>query len=173
MIRTILTVLAVLYSSILNAEIKIGTTPPVITLSGKEGGKVTGGNWSSSEIRGKVFTLFYVDPDESELNNHVSDALKKEKFPENVFGSIAVINMAATWKPNFAIESVLKGKQEKFTRTIYVKDIQKKLVKKWGLKDDSYHILIFDKKGKLAYSKYGKLSESDLKEFIKKIKTLL
>ena len=32
--------------------------------------------WNSEElVPGKIIVLFYVDPEESDLNNHVSDAL--------------------------------------------------------------------------------------------------
>ena len=69
-----------------------------------------------------------VDPDESDLNNHVSEALKAEKFPLEKYGSIAIINMAATWLPNFALNMKLKSKQENYKNTVYVKDLQKILV---------------------------------------------
>jgi predicted transcriptional regulator len=35
-------------------------------------------------------------------------------------------------------------------------------VEKWGLADDNSDILIFDKKGKLIYKKFGKLSKKEV-----------
>jgi predicted transcriptional regulator len=140
---------------------------PMVELKGEEGGRLDGKSWSSSEIKDKVYVLFYVDPDEKDLNNHVSDALKAEKFPLAQYASIAVINMAATWKPNFAIESALKSKQEQFPNTLYLKDFDKVLVKKWKMKDDSSNVLLFSKKGQLLYRISGKATDAQLKELIK------
>jgi len=148
------------------AQPTLGKILPTVVLSGESGGKVSGGNWSSSEIKNKVFVLFYVDPDESDLNDHVADAIKKRDFPKDKFGSIAVINMAATWKPNFIIESVLKGKQEKFKNTIYVKDFKKVLVGEWQLADDNYHILVFDKKSNVLFTKFGKFNDKDISSLL-------
>jgi predicted transcriptional regulator len=165
--------LTITMSQVCFAYMPNGTSPPRVELKGDAGGKVTGGNWSSDEIKDKVLVMFYVDPDESSLNDDVSAALKAEKFPQEKFGSIAVINMAATWKPNFAIESVLKKKQEEFPRTIYVKDKGKLLVKEWKFADDSSNILAFDRQGKVIYSKDGKLNNEDIAALIKAIKAVL
>jgi len=56
-------------------------------------------------VAGKVYVLFYVDPDEKDTNNEASDALDREKFPSEKFQTVGIINMAATWLPNFAISS--------------------------------------------------------------------
>ena len=57
---------------------------PELTLKGEEGGRVDGKPWSSKELTGKVHVLFYVDPDEKDLNEHVADRLKKEDFPGRI-----------------------------------------------------------------------------------------
>jgi hypothetical protein len=65
----------------LSAELPLGKVPPKIILEGDLGGRLDGTAWNSEElISGKVMVLFYVDPDEADLNNHVSDALKAENF---------------------------------------------------------------------------------------------
>ncbi len=138
-----------------------------ITLSGDKGARVTGEAWSSAELKDKVYVLFYVDPDEKDLNNHVSDALKKEKFDLSKYGSVAIINMAATWKPNFAIQSALEDKQKEFPDTIYVRDMDKHVLKAWGLKDDSSNVLLFDKSGKNIYKILGKATDAQVAELIK------
>jgi uncharacterized protein len=159
-----------IYSGAAQAEISLGKAPDLLTLQGETGGKIKGGGWSSSEIKGKVYVLFYVDPDENTLNDHVSAALKQEKFPLDRFGSIAVVNMAATWKPNFAIENVLQKKQVEFPHTIYVKDFKKALVKQWQLADDNNDVLAFDKDGAVIFAKFGKLSDTDVAELIQAIR---
>ena len=144
-----------------------------IDLSGDKGSRVDGSPWSSSEIKGKVYALFYVDPDEKDLNEHAAQALKKEKFPREKYGSIAVINMAANWSPNFILDSVLEGKQEEYPDTIYVKDLDKHLVKEWSLKDDSSNIVIFDKEGNAIYKILGKASDKQVKEMLEIVKSNL
>jgi len=68
--------------------------------------------------------------------------------------------------PNVFIESKLKEKQKKFPHTIYVKDKKKVLVNEWDLADDNSDILIFDQKGKLIYKKFGKVSDTEIKDVI-------
>ena len=166
---TILTFL-LLTSAIAFAELPIGEIPPTIVLKDDLGGRLDGTQWSSEElVSGKVVILFYVDPDESDLNNHVSEALKAEKYPPENYGSVAVINMAATWLPNFAINIKLKSKQEKYKSTVYVKDLEKTLVKKWGLNDDDSDVILFGKEGEVLYSVDGKFTDTQVKEIVKSV----
>ncbi len=154
----------------LNAELPVGKVPPTVTLDGDDGGKISGGKWSSTEITGKVFCLMYVDPDEKDINAHVEKAMKAEEFPEEKFASIAMINLAASWKPNFVINSILEGKQKDFPRTIYVRDINEKISKLWNLTTDSYCIVLFNKNGEVLMSKDGKFSDDDTNKLLELIK---
>lgn len=141
-----------------------------VTLEKESGGKLDGTAWSSDSLKDKVHVLFYVDPDEKELNEHVGERLKKENFNRKNYASVAVINMDATWLPNFALENALKKKQEKYPDTLYVKDLKKVLVSKWELKDDSSNVLLFDKSGKLIFKIEGKASNDQLESLVKMIK---
>jgi YtfJ family uncharacterized protein len=155
------------------AGMEMGQVPSVVELKGDLGGRLDGNPWSSDELKGKVHVLFYVDPDEKDTNNETSEALDKEKFPREKFQSVAIINMAATWLPNFAISSSLEEKQKKYPRTLYVRDYKKVVVKAWGIADDSSDILAFDKQGKLIFRKDGKLNEGDIKQLLQVIKNHL
>ena len=157
-------VLGLVVSMVSAWAIKVGEVPPPVTISGDAGGKVSGGAWHSDEMKGKVAILFYVDPDEKDLNEPFAQRLKEKHYDSKKVVSTAVVNMAATWKPNMIIEALLKRKQKKFPRAVYVKDKKKVLVEKWGLADDSYDVLIFDRKGKVLYGKSGKMSESEIKK---------
>ena len=152
------------------AALTVGKEPPKVTLAGENGGKVAGGDWQSDSMRDKVFLLMYVDPDESERNNEFVDAVKAADFDKNRFSTVAVINMAATWLPNMAIEAKLKSKQEKFPTTLYVKDFKKVLVNQWGLADDNSDVLLFDKTGKLIFIVEGKLDKAKIDEALKLIR---
>ncbi len=152
------------------AALPLHQVPPTITLEGERGETANGKPWISAQtLQGKVYILFYVDPDKKDLNNNLSEALKRQKFDHNRYGSVAIVNMAATWMPNFAIEAKLKKKQELYPDTLYVKDKQKVLVKEWGLADDNSDILLFDKEGKLIYFYEGKLNEKEIAKVIKLI----
>lgn len=160
-------VLFLFFSSL--QAMQLGTKPPEITLKGKSGGLVAGGEWSSAMLKDKVYVLFYVDPDEKNTNNAFSEALKAKKFDQTLYGSVAIVNMAATWMPNFAIENKLKSKQKRYPKALYVKDKKKVLVEQWGLADDCSVIVVFGKDGKVLYYKEGRLSQ----EAISKVITLI
>lgn len=150
-----------------------GEKPGTVVLEKDAGGTVTGQSWSSDSLKGKVHVLFYVDPDFSDLNNAASEALKKENFPKEKFQSVAVINMGATWLPNFAIDGKLKEKQKDYPDTLYVRDLKKALVKQWKLKDDTSDVVVFDKDGKVRFVHEGKLDDAAIKKMVETVKQYL
>lgn len=154
-------------------ELRVGTPAPVLRLDGDNGALVTGGPWSSDQLRGRVFVLFYVDPDEKDLNEHVGEALQRENFPSATFGTVAVINMAATWMPNWVLGRALASKQKKYPRTVYIKDFDRVFVKEWGLRDNSYDIVVFDGEGVVRFTAHGKLTEEQLADMLATIETAL
>ncbi len=155
------------------SALTLGQTPPKVVLQGKTGGKVDGTPWSSQMLQGKVHVLFYVDPDKRDLNEPFSEALKARNFPHDRYTSVAIVNMAATWMPNFAIEMKLKAKQKKYPHAVYVKDKKKVLVKKWALKDNDSDILVFDKAGRLIYQHAGRLHDDQIRQVLKLIENHL
>jgi len=159
-------ILILLIAPLMALALEVGSVPLHVTLDGENGGLVDGSAWDSSMIEGKVRVLFYVDPDEKETNAPLTEALKAKNFDRSLYGSVAIINMAATWLPNFAIASSLKEKQEKFPDTVYVKDLNKVLVKEWNLADDSSDILVFNKNGELIYLYEGKLDQDQIDKVI-------
>ncbi len=154
-------------------EIVVGEKPPVLVLDGRDGGRLDNTSWSSNELKDKVWCLFYVDPDESDLNTAAEDSLSAEDIPDDKLETVAVINYKATRLPGFAVSIVLKGKQRKHPDTIYLKDNKHVFVEKWGLTDDTYCTLVFDKEGVLVYRKDGKMSEEEIDEYISTIKANL
>jgi uncharacterized protein len=97
---------------------------------------------------GKVLVVNYVDPDESDLNDHFTDALKKAKdegllSPETYKG-IGIADCAATWKPNFAIRAIAGRKAKKYNSTILF-DIDASLRNAWGLGKDTANVVVLDK----------------------------
>ena len=168
--RRLIFVLAIFLINQVAQAIEIGEIPPRVELKEKLGGRLDQKLWSSEELQGKVHVLFYVDPDEKDTNNDASEALDKEKFPSDKFQSVGIINMAATWLPNFAISAALKDKQKLYPKTIYVRDYKKVLVNAWKIADDSSNVLVFDKHGKLIFRKDGKLTAEEIQMLIKVIR---
>lgn len=150
------------------SAVTVGEVPTAVVIDSNNGGMVLDGSaWDSSTIKDKLYVMFYVDPDEKDTNNEFSATLKEKKYDRSNYASLAVINLAATWKPNFVIESILKGKQEEFPDTIYVKDKSSVLVNEWQIDDDASNILIFSKRGELLFYKSGKMSQEDISNAIK------
>ncbi|WP_415396347.1 YtfJ family protein [Sulfurimonas sp. CS5] len=152
------------------SAITLGEVPKNVTIDNDNGGMVAdGAAWNSSSIKDKVIVMFYIDPDEKDTNAHFSKALKEKKFDSTKFGSIAIVNLAATWKPNFVIESILKTKQKEFPNTIYVKDKNSVLVNEWNVQNDASNILLFSKNGELLFYKSGAMSEEEIDQTLKLI----
>lgn len=151
-------------------ELEFNRQPKSVTLQDKLGGRLDGTPWSSAELKNKVSVLFYVDPDAKDLNNPASEALRVENFPLDKYQSFAVINMAATWLPNFAITSSLEEKQKIYQNTIYIRDYQKTLVKEWNIADDTSDVFVFDKAGRLLFRKEGQLSDEEIKILVKTVR---
>lgn len=146
---------------------QVGKPLPALRLAGDDGGLVTGQAWTSDSMRGKMRVLFYVDPDEKELNEHVGQAIQKANLDKELYGSVAVINMGATWLPNFAVARSLKAKQAQYPRTVYVKDINKSLVARWGLADDGYDVVVLDPVGTVLFYGSGKLSAAQTETVVR------
>ena len=62
------------YSTAMAGELKVGDKADDFMLNDGKGKPYT---LESPEFRGKVLSAFYVDPDEADMNDHVSEALKK------------------------------------------------------------------------------------------------
>ena len=169
LVQTLIFVSAVFLVNQMVLALEMGSVPPKVELKEKLGARLDGSPWSSEELQGKVAVMFYVSPDEKDTNNPASEALDKAKFPDDKFQSYGIINMAATWMPNFAINAALNEKQKRYPKTIYVRDYKKVLVQEWKIADHNSDILVFDKAGKLIFRKDGKLGDEEIRKMIKTI----
>lgn len=165
--RTMKSFVLLLAMSLNMLAINVGEVPQELILSHDNGGLAQDGSaWSSSSIKDKINVLVYVDPDEKDVNREFFEVLDSKEFNSTVVGRIAIVNLAATWKPNYVIEKILEVKQKELPNTIYLKDKKSVLVKEWGLADDTSNVLIFSKIGELLFYKAGKLSVDETKEAI-------
>jgi len=120
--------------------------------------------FNTNMIKDKMFLVNYIDPDERDVNSKFMD--KIEKLQPNI-GSIAILNMSATWLPDFLLEELIKENQIKHPATVFVYDYNKEFVKQWGLKDDSFVVMVFDKNKKNIFYKEGELNVQEKDELTK------
>ncbi len=139
---------------------KVGEMLPHLVLEGKEGGLVDGRSFDSRILSSKTYLVIYSDPDKKDLNEEFFQKVKKAHFDRSRYGSIAIVNMQATWLPNFLLQAILKKKQKSYPDTIYVKDKKRVLVKKWGVADNDQVVMIV-KRGKVLFVKNGKLGPKE------------
>ncbi len=135
----------------------IGKPLPDVRLTGEAGGCIDGKPFDSQKLRGKVRLIVYSDPDKRDLNEAFFRRVKALHLDRTRYGSVAIINMAATWLPNFVLEAILKKKQKEYPDTLYVKDMHKAIVKAWDVADENQDIIITDKEGRVLFYKVGKL----------------
>jgi predicted transcriptional regulator len=168
--KTILAVFFVLLFSftVLAAELKVGEKAPDFSLKDSQGKTYT---LDSDEFKGRVLSVFYVDPDAKDLNTHVEDALLKDKGldRDKAYKSFGITNLKATKMPNFIVKSVIKDKQEK-TRAIILLDYDYTILNLWGLKNHSSNLVVLDKDRICRYLYKGKLPPDEASRAINIIK---
>jgi uncharacterized protein len=164
-------VVVMLLCSVLNGfavELKVGDKAPDFSLKDSMGKAFS---LHSPEFQGKVMSIFYVDPDEKDLNAHVEDALLKDPGLErNVrYKGLGITNLKASKMPNFLIKSVVKSKQEK-TGAVILLDDKYTILNLWGLKNDTSSLVILDKERICRYVYNGKLPPAEVGKVLKIIK---
>ncbi len=139
----------------------LGEVLPHVRLAGEDGGHIDGKPFDSKALVGKVRLIIYSDPDKRNLNEAFFARVKSLHLDRSRYGSVAIINMAATWLPNYVLEAILQKKQKEYPDTLYVKDMYKVLVKAWDIADENQDIIITDKEGRVLFYKAGKLSPAE------------
>lgn len=164
--KRIALLLTFIYIGTVSGALPLGSKPELFSLHDKCGGRLDGTPWSSSELGGIVTAVFYIDPDEADANEPLFSAIRNAGFPDGTMKSVAVINMKATWKPSGIIAMILKRKQKKYKRALYVRDNCKKGIELWNFADDASNVLLFNQQGEVIFCYDGALSEKQIDEFI-------
>ena len=165
-ILSLVCVMGMLIGSVVCAEELVeGMRAVEWTFNDSEGQAFTMDSWS-----GKVLMINYVDPDESDLNEHFTDAVKKAKDVEKrlfteTYKGIGIADCEATWKPNFAIRAIAGKKAKKYNTTILF-DTNAQLRKAWGLKRDTSNIIVLDKKRVCRAIVRGRVPEEQMASLI-------
>ena len=157
-------------SSAVAAELKVGDKAPDFKLKDSTGKEYS---LAAPQFKGKVLYIAYVDPDEKDTNNHVEDALKKEResggLDKTRYEGFGIVNLKASAMPNFLIKSAIKNKQEK-TGAIIILDLDYTILNLWGVKNDSSDVVVLDKERICRYVYNGKLPPEELTKMIGIIK---
>ena len=142
-----------------------------VSISGDKGGFVNGKTWTFSKNHNKVRLIFYVDPDERDKGKHFKGKATKleELYSEDRFKVQVILNLDATWVPTAIISSKIESKQKERPQRDFILDKDKVLVKKWGIADDEYNVLVFDSSNNLIYHHSGDISKDDIKTIYKLI----
>lgn len=107
-----------------------------------------GKSYNMESWAGRVLLINYVDPDESDLNEHFTDAMKKAKdqglLKDETYKGIGIADCKATWKPDALIRSIAGAKAKKYNSVILF-DYDASLRNAWGLKEDTANAILLDK----------------------------
>jgi predicted transcriptional regulator len=157
-------------SAAVAAELKVGDKAQDFKLKDSTGNEYS---LDHPRFKDKVLYIGYVDPDEKDTNNHVEDALKKEResggLDKTKYEGFGIANLKATNLPNFIIKVLVKSKQEK-TGAIVLLDYDYTILNQWGLKNDSSDVVVLDKERICRYVYNGKLPQEELAKMIRIIK---
>ena len=146
--------------------LSIAQIPKNVVINDKNGACADGTEWNSSMLKGKKHLLLYIDPDDKDNTERLLKVLKSKNYDNSKYGLVAIINLKATWLPNFAIEKKIKEKQKKFPNKLYVLDKSKYLLKEWKLVDNSLNVILFDKQGKVIYTHTGIITNNQIQKLL-------
>ena len=146
--------------------VNIGDTLPQVTLEKENGGTSNDKPWHTTSLKGKVHVVLYMDPDERKGTQPLLDALNQLDVDPKAYSTVAIVNLSATWMPDYILESILSKKQKELKNTSFIFDKEKILVKKWQMIDDESNILIVDKSLKVIYRKIGKISSKEIEKIV-------
>ncbi|MCD6485777.1 MAG: hypothetical protein J7K35_00390 [Syntrophobacterales bacterium] len=142
---TVLLVLLWSVSGAIAGDLKVGDKASDWSLADADGKLFTMQTWA-----GKVLLVNYNDPDESDLNEHFTDAMKKAKddglLKDTAYKGIGIADCKASWKPD-ALIKIIGGKKAKKYNTVILFDYDASLRNAWGLKEDSANAILLDKNG--------------------------
>jgi predicted transcriptional regulator len=108
-----------------------------------------------------VVVIFYTDPDEKDVNEPLSNAIKAKNYLKEKYTGVGIGNCADTWLPNSAIRIAARQKEKQYPGSVIMIDSDHILQKAWKLEscDDKGVIIVVGKDQKVKYISYVKNSE--------------
>lgn len=146
------------------AELMAGMKAPDWSFKDADGNTFTMESW-----KGKVLFINYVDPDESDLNEHFTEAMKKAKdqglLRDETYKGIGIADCKATWKPDALIRTIAGNKAKKYKTTILF-DYDASLRNAWGLEADTANAILLDKNRVVRVIVRGKVPEKEVASIV-------
>jgi predicted transcriptional regulator len=119
--------------------------------------------------RGRVLLVNYTDPDEADLNEHFTDAMKQAKdqgrLRDERYKGIGIADCEATWKPNLLIRAIAGQKAKKYN-TVILFDEQAALRRAWGLARDTANAVLLDRQGICRAIVRGRVPDADVARIV-------
>lgn len=103
----------------------------------------------------KLVVIFYTDPDEKDVNDPISNALKIKNYPKEKFVGLGIANCKDTWIPDAAIKMKARQKEKQFPGSSVLLDTKRIVSSAWGLGDcnNAGVIIIVGKDSKIKFIK--------------------
>lgn len=171
--RKLIFTLLVLSASLLTSygqtgKLEVGMKAPNWSFTDADGKEFTMDTWP-----GKVLQVNYVDPDVSDLNDPLNDAIHKandidHRIIDEKFKGFGIVDCKSTWKPNALIRIIAGNKAKKYGTTILF-DFKGTFHSLWGMPDDNYTVVIVDKKRICRAIYHGEVPASEFEKIIKLI----
>ena len=146
----------------------------------KEDSNITYRKWSSTELTGKIRTVYHVAARDGieEINQPYIDALIESNLPETLpdspYKTMTILNASdSLWGTAGIASGRFEDSQKKFAYAYYVNDEEGIIQKTWGLKKNSTAVIILDTEGTVIYFKEGKMSSEDIQKAVALIKKKL
>lgn len=160
-------------TNVFGEELKVGMKASDWQLEDLMGKKRTMDSWD-----GKVLLISYLDPDSSDVNEHLTDALIKAIQSRIIMidkcVSMGILDCDSSWKPNSMIKLFVesKSKELKKSNSSILFDYDATIRKKWGFEKNSSNLIILDKNRICRAIVKGRVPEKQLTTLINLVSTL-
>ncbi len=167
---------------------------PTITLAEENGGKLGGGAWKCSDIKGRPCLIVVINPDHQDMLAPIEKAIGECHLQTNEGSLVKVMDTQSSWKPDGMIQagawlSHLAGKVDEARKNGIVQALftdRKSKPANWSvvydqnrvfrnelhLNDRPIHIFLLDKRGVIVSYHSGKPSDTNARVWMQMIKNL-
>jgi predicted transcriptional regulator len=146
------------------ADLAVGMAAPDMGFEDSDGRVHRLDRW-----RGKVLLVNYTDPDEADLNEHFTDAMKRAKdegrLTDERYKGIGIADCEATWKPNMLIRAIAGQKAKKYN-TVILFDERAALRQAWGLARDTANAVLLDREGVCRAIVRGRVPDDEVARIV-------
>ncbi|MCF8239657.1 MAG: hypothetical protein K9I85_15950 [Saprospiraceae bacterium] len=178
----------------ISAQPAQGEPFPQLVLDRENGGKLGGGGWQCSDVKGKPCLLVLIHPDHQELLDPVEQALANTRLSARECSLVKVMDTQSSWKPDGMIQagawlSQIAGKVSEARESGLIQALftdRKNKPAHWSvvydqnlvfrsalrLNDRPVHVFLLDKRGVIVSYHAGNPSDTNARVWIQMMKQL-